>query len=193
MPGMKVNSAISSSAVAEPGRLPVSGSARAGSPGSSRTSRKDPGSSGRNLFDYFVDFFSSLRLTVFLLALGLVLIFWGTLAQVEVGLFQAQNEFFRSFFVYWGPKGAAWKIPIFPAGYTVGSLLLINLVTAHFKRFKLTRKKIGIWLTHIGLILLLLGQLLTDMLSRETHMWLTQGQSKNYSESGSNEELAIVD
>ena len=52
------------------------------------------------------NFLSSLRLTVVLLALGLVLVFWGTLAQVNLGLYKAQNDFFRSFFVYWSP---AWS------------------------------------------------------------------------------------
>jgi hypothetical protein len=144
-------------------------------------------------FDRLISFFSSLRLTVVCLGLGLVLVFWGTLAQVDLGLYKAQNEFFRSFLIYWGPKAATWKIPIFPGGYLVGGLLLINLVTAHFKRFVWTRKKIGIWMVHIGVILLLLGQLLTDMLSRESHMWLTPGNPKNYSDSTGQEELAVVD
>jgi hypothetical protein len=123
----------------------------------------------------------------------MVLVFWGTLAQVDVGLLKAQNEFFRSFFVYWGPKGASWKIPVFPGGYLVGGVLLINLVASHFKRFSLTRKKAGIWLIHFGLILLLLGQLATDMLSRESFLHLREGQAKNYSESDRQFELAIID
>jgi hypothetical protein len=145
------------------------------------------------LVERLISFFSSLRLTVVCLSLGLVLVFWGTLAQVDLGLYKAQNEFFRSFFIYWGPKGGSWRIPIFPGGYLVGGVLLINLVTAHFKRFVWTRKKIGIWMAHIGVILLLLGQLLTDMLSRESHMWLAQGMVKNYSDSSAQEELAVVD
>jgi hypothetical protein len=144
-------------------------------------------------FDWLIDFFSSLRLTVFCLGLGLVLVFWGTLAQVDLGLFKAQNEFFRSFFIYWGPKGASWKIPIFPGGYLVGGILLINLVTAHFRRFKLTKKKIGIWMIHIGVILLLLGQLLTDVLSQESAMHLRENETKNYSETERQAELAIID
>src|SRR5436190_23825989 len=86
-------------------------------------------------------FFSSLRLTVACLALGLVLVFVGTLAQVDLGLYKAQNEFFRSFFIYWGPKGASWRIPVFPGGYLIGTVLLVNLLAAHIRRFTLTRKK----------------------------------------------------
>ena len=31
-------------------------------------------------------------------ALGCVIVFWGTIAQVHLGLYKAQNEFFRSVF-----------------------------------------------------------------------------------------------
>lgn len=145
------------------------------------------------VFDRLIRFFSSLRLTVVCLALGAVLVFAGTLAQVDLGLYKAQNEFFRSFFIYWGPKGASWQIPVFPGGYLVGGILLINLVAAHFSRFVFSRKKAGIWMVHFGIILLLLGQLLTDMLSRETGLHLREGQAKNYSESSRQTELAVID
>jgi hypothetical protein len=145
------------------------------------------------LLDWLIAFITSLRLAVVCLALGMVLVFAGTIAQVDLGLLKAQNEFFRSFLVYWGPKGASWRIPVFPGGYLVGGVLLINLVASHFKRFSLTRKKAGIWLIHFGLILLLLGQLATDLLSRESFLHLREGQSKNYSESDRQFELAIID
>lgn len=151
-------------------------------------------SSGPNpLLSGFVDFFSSMRLTVACLALGLILVFAGTLAQVELGLYKAQNDYFRSFFVYWQPSGASWKIPVLPGGYLVGGVLLLNLIASHFRRFRFTWKKSGIWLTHIGLILLLLGQLLTDLLSRESSLHLRHGETKNYSEADRTAELAIVD
>ena len=142
---------------------------------------------------WVVSFFSSLRLTVICLVLGLLLVFLGTLAQVDMGLYKAQNEFFRSFIVFWGPKTAHWKIPVFPGGYLVGGVLLVNLVTAHFMRFKWSRAKAGIWMVHFGLILLLLGQLLTDMLSRESILHLREGQAKNYSEASRQAELAVID
>src|SRR5262249_42889068 len=130
-------------------------------------------------FSRLIRFFSSLRLTVVCLGLGIVLVFAGTLAQVEIGLLQAQNQFFRSFFIYWSPKGASFRIPIFPGGYFLGGLLLINLLTAHITRFKWTKKKAGIWIIHFGLILLLLGQLLTDMLARESALQLSENETKN--------------
>jgi len=141
----------------------------------------------------FVRFFSSLRLTVVCLVLALVLVFWGTLAQVELGLYKAQNEFFRSFFIYWAPKGGAWRIPIFPGGYLIGGVLLINLVVSQFRRFTLSLSKVGLWMVHVGLILLLLGQLMTDLLSRESVLHLREGESKNYSVTEREAELAVID
>ena len=59
-------------------------------------------------------FFSSLKLTVACLVLGCVIVFWGTIAQVHLGLYKAQNEFFRSFFVYWTAGRFRLAHPHFP-------------------------------------------------------------------------------
>src|SRR5205814_568782 len=103
-------------------------------------------------------------------------------AQVDEGLYQAQTRYFKSFLIYWSPHGSHLKIPVFPGGYLLGTVLLANLIAAHISRFKLTRKKAGILMIHSGVILLLLGQLLTDMLSTESAMRLAEGESKNFSQ-----------
>src|SRR4029077_12631477 len=161
-------------------------------------SEKQPPVSGRaagvdGLLMPLINFFTSLKLTVACLVLGMLLVFFGTLAQVDLGLYKAQNEYFRSFVVFWGPKGAGWRIPVLPGGYTVGGVLLINLISAHYRRFTFTRSKAGIWLVHFGIILLLLGQLGTDLVSRESALHLREGQAKNYSEADRQAELAIID
>jgi len=143
--------------------------------------------------DPYIKFFTSLRLTVVLLVLGMVLVFWGTLAQVHLGLYQAQNEFFRSFLVFWQPTGSHLKIPVYPGGYLLGGLLLINLFAAHFRYYQSTSKKIGIILIHLGIVLLLAGQFLTDLLSSESTMHIRAGESANYSESTGDCELAVID
>lgn len=145
------------------------------------------------LVDRILKFFSSLRLTVVLLGLGLALVFWGTMAQVKLGLYQAQSEFFRSVFIYWTIPGTTFKLPIFPGGYFVGTMLVLNLTASFYSRFELNRKKLGIFLIHIGLILLLVGQLLTDLLSQESMLHLREGETKNYTEADSEVELAIID
>jgi hypothetical protein len=171
---------------------PKTKTAARGSCDSVKPPRADEASIG-GLPGKLVDFFTSLKLTIVCLAFGLILVFAGTMAQVDLGLYKAQNEFFRSFLVFWGPKSASWKIPVLPGGYLVGGVLLLNLIAAHARSFHFTRKKIGIWLIHSGLILLLLGQLLTDMLSRESMLRLREGETRNYSEREREAELAVID
>jgi len=85
----------------------------------------------------FRDFFVSLKLTVVLLVLSLVLIFWATLAQVQLGVWGVQEKFFHAFFVLELIPGTSIPVPVFPGGYFLGGLLLINLVAAHIYRFRL--------------------------------------------------------
>jgi hypothetical protein len=143
--------------------------------------------------DRLAKFFVSLRWTVILLVFGLILVFWGTLAQVNLGLYKAQNEFFRSFVIYWQPGGGSLRIPVFPGGYLVGGLLIINLFAAHLRYYKPGAKKYGIVMIHLGIVLLLVGQFATDLLSTESSMHLRVGDTKNYSEADRAYELAVVD
>jgi hypothetical protein len=72
-------------------------------------------------------------------------------------------------------------------------VLLINLVASQLKNFSFRRDRIGLWMVHFGLILLLLGQLLTDLLARESSLHLREGETRNYSESDRQVELAVSD
>ena len=137
---------------------------------------------------------TSLRMTVTLLALSVLLVFFGTLAQVDEGLWRAQEIWFKSFFVF-GQNlrlfGLQFPVPLFPGGYLIGFTLLANLTAAFIKRFQWRRDKIGIHLVHSGVILLLLGQLLTDTLSVESHLRLKEGETKNFSEAHRRNELVF--
>jgi ResB-like family len=139
-----------------------------------------------------IKFFASLRLTVVCLAFGIALVFFGTLAQVDEGLYAAQNRWFRSFFIINAHIGR-WPVPLFPGGYLIGITLLINLITAHITRFKLTWRKSGIFLVHAGLVLLLLGQLFTDMFATEGALRLSVGETRNFSEDFHANELVVID
>jgi hypothetical protein len=136
-----------------------------------------------------VHFFTSLKLTVVLLAFAIVLVFVGTLAQADEGLYGAQAHYFKQWLVI-GAHLFGHKIPlILPGGYLIGTLLLVNLVVTHIYRFELTWKKAGIQLAHAGIIVLLVGQLSTDLISRELQMSFSEGQSRDYSDSASEYEL----
>lgn len=144
------------------------------------------------MLNKLVSFFTSLKLTVVLLAFAIVLVFIGTLAQVDEGLYQAQTHYFRQWLVV-APHMFGYKILIvLPGGYLIGTTLLVNLIAAHAYRFKFGWKRSGIFLTHAGVIMLLVGQLATDMLAHESQMRLVEGETKDYSESPSAYELVFL-
>jgi hypothetical protein len=144
------------------------------------------------LADRFIRFFTSLRLTVVLLSFAIVLVFIGTIAQVDEGLYNAQARYFKQWFIL-GPVLFGKKLPIIlPGGYLLGTMLVANLIAAHIHRFQLTTKKIGIQLAHGGVILLLVGQLATDMFSRETQMRFSEGEAKSYSDAPRSYELVFT-
>ncbi|MEO7318181.1 MAG: cytochrome c biogenesis protein ResB [Chthoniobacteraceae bacterium] len=136
--------------------------------------------------------FTSLRLTVICLGFGIILVFLGTIAQVNEGLWEAQERWFRSFFIWTGPAGAGWKIPVMPGGYLLGFTLVLNLIAAHIKRFQFTKKKVGINLTHFGIILLLVGLLATDLFSDESLVSFREGESRAFTESHRENELVFI-
>ncbi len=141
-----------------------------------------------------VDLFTSLKLTIVCLAAAMALIFAGTLAQVHLGIHEAQQRYFQSLFVWYpSSQGPGFKVPVFPGGHLIGAILLVNLIAAHAKRFRWTWRKLGIHLTHAGLIILLAGGLFTDLFAVESHMRLTRGETKNYSEDTLRMELAVID
>jgi hypothetical protein len=139
-----------------------------------------------------VKILTSLRLTALLLALSIVLVFVGTVAQADEGLYNAQTRYFKQWIVA-GITMFGHRLPILlPGGYLLGTLLLVNLVAAHIARFQFTWKKLGIHVAHAGVILLLVGQLTTDILSRETQVRFAEGETKSYAESSMNYELVFT-
>jgi hypothetical protein len=123
------------------------------------------GGRGLEMLKKIVGFFLSLKLTVVLLALGMVLVLAGTLAQVDQGIWTVVDQYFRcpvaliDLTVFF-PR--AWDIPHlkipFPGGFLIGTLLVINLLTVHAANFRIQVKggrRIA------GIVLLLLGILVT--------------------------------
>lgn len=144
-------------------------------------------------FQHILRPLTSLKLTIVCLSLAMVLVFFGTIEQVHLGIYGAQQKYFDSLFVMWAPPGSNRQIPILPGGYLLGAVLLVNLIAAQAVRFKFTPRKSGIYLLHLGIILLLIGQLLTSLFAREAQMRLDEGQTKSYSESFLEKELAVID
>ena len=74
---------------------------------------------------------ASLRLTVFCLGLGMILIFAATLDQVNLGIHAVEKKYFQSLFAFWQIPGAKFGgfhlgLPL-PGGYLLGGVVLVNL------------------------------------------------------------------
>lgn len=136
--------------------------------------------------------FSSLRLTVVLLGLCMILIFAATLLQVELGIHEVQLLYFRAWIAWFDvvPGTQRFAIP-FPGGMTLGSLLMINLLAAHIRRFSLRWEKAGLIMVHTGIVLMLLGELFTAVLAEESQMRLSEGSTTNFSVSPREIELVV--
>lgn len=144
---------------------------------------------------------ASLKLTVALFVLSLILVFAGTIAQVDNGIWTVVAKYFRSFFVWIPFQNSLWKDPKsplpggfpFPGGWLLGSLLLANLLAAHAVRFKCTWKRSGILILHAGVIVMMLGELITGIAAVESQMIIEGGKSSNFTENHQAFELAITD
>ena len=141
----------------------------------------------------------SLRLTVFLLGFSVLLVFFGTLDQVRIGIREAQDIYFESLFAVWyypefWPGGNFLKyIPVpLPGGYLLGPLLVANLITSHIRYWRPRWSILGISFIHIGIIMLLVGQLMTNLFQEEDYMWLDEGAKANYVESFREDEFYIA-
>ncbi|MDE0767986.1 MAG: cytochrome c biogenesis protein ResB [Opitutaceae bacterium] len=141
----------------------------------------------------FIKFFSSLELVIACMVLGLVLVFVGTIDQVNLGIHGATERYFYSFFVMWKIPNSEISIPYLPGGYTVGITLLVNLITGLFVRFRYSWKKTGVLMIHFGVISLLIGELVSSMMQVDSNMAIDEGATVNYSEDRTLSELVVID
>lgn len=140
---------------------------------SSEFAAPDFDSGSTNLNEQFLSFlkpFASLRLTVVLFAMAIFIILAGTLAQVNKDIWVVIDEYFRTGFARiefkiffppsFFPNLNQENIPgffYFPGGWLIGFLMGINLLAAHFIRFKVqakgNQKAIGWAVIAAGLLL----------------------------------------
>jgi ABC-type transport system involved in cytochrome c biogenesis permease subunit len=121
--------------------------------------------------------FASLKLTVVLFALSIFLILIGTLAQIDMGIWEVMADYFtswvaivpfqvflpRSWFPNW--QNIPGWLP-FPGGASIGTMTVINLIAAHLVRFKIQAR--GFRLA-VGLTTIVLGIFVTALVVTSGH------------------------
>lgn len=110
----------------------------------------------------------------------------GTIAQREMGLYAAQKKFFGSFVLWTGP------LPL-PGFYTFVTVLGISLLLKFLLQSDWAVRKAGIHLTHLGVIILLFGGLLTGLTAREGYMLIGEGDTNPYAYDYQKRELFVFE
>jgi ABC-type transport system involved in cytochrome c biogenesis permease subunit len=113
---------------------------------------------------------ASLKLTIVLFSLAIFIILAGTVAQIDMDVWQVVHHYFRAFFTWiplriFFPRVSSDGTPIyipggfpFPGLWTVGAVACVNLLAAHILRFKAQAK--GLRLVS-GLVVIAVGVGLT--------------------------------
>ncbi len=131
--------------------------------------------------------FASIKLTVFCLFWLTVLTFWGTVHQVDHGIYQAQERFFNSmFFLGFG------FIPL-PGAMLVMGVLFVNLMGSFLVHYQAGWRMPGLMLIHIGLIMMLLGGFFTKVTGIEATVSLFEGEGRNVAVSRTEWEISFSD
>ena len=117
-----------------------------------------------------------------------VLTVWGTLYQADPvhGLHGAVQRFFHSWFFL-----AGGVVPL-PGVQGTSAVFLANLFASMLTRFGASRRWLGLWIVHGGLVVLFLGGLLSRRYGRETTLVLAEGESAAMSVSETQWELAVM-
>jgi hypothetical protein len=116
----------------------------------------------------------------------MVLLFWGTVAQKNMGLFQAQEKFFSSWLLWLGP------IPT-PGGRMTMAFITFNLICKLLFASPWKFKNLGIIITHLGSLMLLAGGVLTAYFSSEGSLALDEGDTNGIYQDYHYHELAVID
>lgn len=143
----------------------------------------------KRFFKGLLAFTGSYGLACVLLLFLFLLTFLGTIEQTRLGLYQAQQKYFDSLIVL-QPVGGGLSVPL-PGVYLLLVLFSINLVVGMILRFN--PRKIGMLITHFGILFLLIGGLITHHFAQYGTMTLAPGETSEVFVSSNDWDLAIVD
>lgn len=130
----------------------------------------------RTFFYSIFRFFASYGLAVAIFFFFFLLILFGTLYQVDHGIYQAQKKYFESLFLI-QPIGPI-AVPL-PGGYLLMVLLAINLICGGIIRLPKNWRRPGVLIAHVGVLVLLASAGVTYYFSQRGHMMLYPNQESN--------------
>ena len=137
-----------------------------------------------------LDFLASYGLCCILLICLFCLTLFGTLYQVDHGLYEAKAVYFGSWYLY-TKEGFVLPFPGFPGGMTCMLLLTVNMFLGGLIRIKISKRNFGVVIIHIGIAFLLASGLVKMATAEEGNLKLVEGQKSRFFESYNNWEVAL--
>lgn len=119
--------------------------------------------------------FLSLYTTVICLVVLCVLVLWGTLYQIDHGIYAAKARFFSSWIVLIGGM-----VP-FPGVRLAAAGLILNQAMMLVFKQEWRPAKAGMIITHLGVLVLLVGGGIVSYTARESFLALWEGETSNES------------
>lgn len=144
----------------------------------------------RSIGSRLLAFFSSLTLAGTLLCVLALLTFLGTLEQTEHGLYEVQRKYFESIFLL--HQAGPVSIPL-PGGGLVLGLLFVNLLVGGVVRLRRGLRTAGILTAHLGMLIMLAAGFVKYATGVEGHVTLYEGDERNWFQSYTETELAIIE
>lgn len=116
----------------------------------------------------------------------MVLVFFGTIAQKDIGLYASQMKYFSTYYFILFDY-----IPL-PGGRLTLIIMTVNLASSLFKKNLWKMKKVGVIILHIGGLLLLVGGGVTAQFSSEGNMVINEGGNIDFVDDYHRMELCLV-
>lgn len=133
----------------------------------------------------FLSIFISLKTTVTCLVWLAAIVFFGTLYQVENGLEASLKVYFYSWILW------IKFIPL-PGGMATLTLLTVNLIASLLIHFRFGWRMAGLIVVHVGLLLMMIGGVITYYSGFESYLDMREGDVTSVSQSFKDWELAVA-
>lgn len=134
-----------------------------------------------------VDFLGSYTLACILFIVLFLLTFFGTLEQAHASLDDVRKKYFdQPFFL------TEHGIPL-PGASLVLGILFLNLVVGGMIRMRRTWTRVGIFVIHIGIALLLLSGLIEGLTSKKGSMMVWEGETETEFRSYYDWDVSIIE
>ena len=114
-------------------------------------------------------------------------------ATSAIGINASIEAYFYSYVVIWVVPTTEIAIPFFPGGYTVGIILVLNLIVSLITRFRLDSRRLSLSLAYVGVVLFIVAEFMSSAQSKSSVMTLKIGESTRYSENVDKVEVALID